>query len=174
MDGVLRDILCTMPTPRDLAAALSRARMLLTMLAVPKLRAGIARALAGDGVPEAPDVRGPLAQLDWLGLDGEVDDVALRESAEAVALMRSSEAILEVGRLDGIPVKTEESRRVSARIARIVFDRVGPERSLTESELNAAIAMFAADVALVRRDAVDAGVLERAADGSAYRLATAD
>jgi hypothetical protein len=31
--------------------------------------------------------------------------------------------------------------------------------------------MFAADVALVRRDAVDSGGLERSADGSEYRLA---
>ena len=85
--------------------------------------------------------------------------------------MRSDRAILEVPRLAGIPVKTEESREVSGRIARLVFERVGRERRLSEPELNAAIAMFAADVALVRRDAVDAGVLERSADGSEYRLA---
>src|SRR5699024_6483991 len=83
----------------------------------------------------------------------------------------SDQAILEVGRLDGIPVRTEESREVSSRIARIVFDRVGPERTLTEPELNAAIAMFAKDVALVRRDAVDSGILTRSADGASYRLA---
>jgi len=166
-------MLIAMSSPRDLSTPLGRARMLLAMLAVPKLRAGIGRTLAGDGAPEAPDVRGPLSQLDWLEADGEADDAALRASAEAIALMRSSEAILEVGRLDGIPVRTEESREVSGRIARIVFERVGAERTLTEGELNAAIAMFAADVALVRRDAVDAGVLERSADGAAYRLATA-
>lgn len=160
-----------MPPARDLATPLGRARMLLAMLSAPKLRAGIGRALVGDGTPEAPDVRGPLSQLDWLGPDGEIDTAALHESAEAVALMRSSEAILEVGQLDGIPVKTEESREVSSRIARIVFERVGAERTLRESELNAAIAMFAKDVALVRRDAVDAGVLTRSADGAAYRLA---
>src|SRR5699024_6500608 len=87
----------------------------------------------------------------------QVDAAALRETAEALALMRSDQAILEVGRLDGIPVRTEESREVSSRIARIVFDRVGPERTLTEPELNAAIAMFAKDVALVRRDALPPG-----------------
>ena len=52
-----------------------------------------------------------------------------------------------------------------------MFERVGSARSLGEAELNAAIAMFAADVALVRRDAVDSGVLERSADGAWYRLA---
>src|SRR5699024_11272496 len=35
-------------------------------------------------------------------------------------------------RLDGIPVKTEDSREVSARIVRIVFERVGADRVLTE------------------------------------------
>lgn len=162
-----------MTPARDLATPLGRARMLFAMLSAPKLRAGLGRVLAGEGAPEAPDVRGPLSRLDWLDEDGEVDLVALREITEALALMRSDAAILEVSRLDGIPVKTEESREVSARIARIVFERVGPERSLTEGELNAAIAMFAADVALVRRDAVDARVLTRSADGAVYRLAGA-
>lgn len=159
-----------MPTARDLATPLGRARMLFAMLATPKLRVGIGRVLAGEGAPEAADVRGPLSRLDWLDEDGTVELTALRGITEALALMRSDAAVLEVGRLDGIPVKTEESREVSARIARLVFERVGAERSLTEGELNAAIAMFAADVALVRRDAVDAGVLTRSADGAVYRL----
>ena len=161
-----------MPSTRDLAAPLGRARMLFAMLSTPKLRAGIGRVLSGEGAPEASDVRGPLCQLDWLGAAGEVDVESLREITEVLALLRSDQAILEVGRLDRIPVKTEESREVSARIARIVFERVGPGRSLTEAELNSAISMFAQDVALVRRDAVDAGVLTRSADGAAYRLCT--
>ncbi|AXK46836.1 DUF2087 domain-containing protein [Brachybacterium saurashtrense] len=160
-----------MSTPRDLSTPLGRARMLFAMLSVPKLREGLGARLLGTGGAQSPDVAGPLSRLDWLGADGEVDLPALQEVTDALTLMRSSEAILEVGRLDGIPVKTEESREVSGRIARIVFERVGRERVLTEAELNAAIAMFAADVALVRRDAVDAGVLARTADGTAYRLA---
>lgn len=159
-----------MSPARDLATPLGRARMLLAMLCAPKLREGIGRVLAGQGTPEASDVRGPLSRLDWLGPEGEVDAAALRESAEAIALLRSDAAVFEVGRLDAMPVKTEESRELSARIARIVFERVGAEKVLSEPELNAAIAMFAADVALVRRDAVDAGVLTRSADGTAYRL----
>lgn len=160
-----------MPSPRDLASPLGRARMFFAMLSASKLRAPLGRILAGDGAPERPDVHGPLSRIDWLGPDGEVDAAALREITEVLGVMRSSEAILEVGRLDGIPVKTEDSREVSARIVRIVFERVGADRVLTEGELNAAIAMFAADVALVRRDAVDARVLTRSADGASYRLA---
>ncbi|ATG50340.1 hypothetical protein CFK38_01475 [Brachybacterium vulturis] len=161
-----------MPTTRDLATPLGRARMLFSMLSAPKLRAGIGQGLTGEAAPETADVRGPLSRVDWLRPDGEVDVAAVREIAETLALMRSDQAILEVGRLDGIPAKTEESQAVSARIATIVFERVGPRRTLSEAELNAAIAMFAQDVALVRRDAVDAGVLVRSADGAAYRLAT--
>ena len=158
------------PSP-DLVRPLGRARMLFAMLSAPALREGVARMLLGEGVPAEPSVRGPLSQLDWLQDDGEVQLEYLRETTTALNLIRSDRAILEVGRLDGIPVKTEESREVSARIARIVFERLGEERTLSEAELNAAIAMFAADVALVRRDAVDAGVLTRSADGAVYRLA---
>lgn len=166
-----------MTASRDLSAPLGRARMLFSLLAVPKLRAGLAARLAGDaasapsGPHEDPRVHGPLSRIDWLDEHGEVDLERLQETADVLALMRSDQAILEVPRLDGIPVKTEESREMSGRIARIVFERVGRERTLTEGELNAAIAMFARDTALVRRDAVDAGVLTRTPDGGAYRLA---
>lgn len=160
-----------MSSSSDLAQPLGRARMLFAMLSAPALREGVAWMLLGEGVPAEPSVRGPLSQLDWLQDDGEVQLESLRETTTALNLIRSDRAILEVGRLDGIPVKTEESREVSARIARIVFERLGEERTLSEAELNAAIAMFTADVALVRRDAVDAGVLTRSADGAVYRLA---
>jgi len=160
-----------MSTTRDLATPLGRARMLFTMLSAPKLRRGLGKILAGDGSPEEPGVRGPLSRLDWLAEDGEVDVAALQEITAVLSLLRSGNAILEMDRLDGIPAKTEDSREVSGRIARIVFERVGAERTLTEAELNTAIAMFAADVALVRRDAVDSGVLTRTPDGAAYRLA---
>ena len=160
-----------MPTSGDLATSLGRARLLFAMLSTPKLRQGLAQMLAGESLPEDPSVRGPLSRIDWLTPDGEADVTTLRGITEALGVMRSDEAILAVGRLDAIPVKTEESRAVSSRIARIVFERVGAERTLTEGELNAAISMFAQDVALVRRDAVDAGVLTRSADGASYRLA---
>ncbi|APX33728.1 hypothetical protein BH708_14545 [Brachybacterium sp. P6-10-X1] len=162
-----------MPTPRDLPSALSRARMLCALLATPKLRQGLGTMLSGAGASEDSAVRGPLSRLDWIDEDGEVDAAALRETAEMLALLRSGEAILEVPQLPEIPQKIEESREVCGRIAELVFDRVGRERTLGEAELNAAIAMFAQDVALVRRDAVDAGVLTRSADGTAYRLAEA-
>lgn len=164
-----------MPVAPDHQAELGRARMVFSLLSTPKLRKGLGQRLAGgadgeDHTAEDPSVRGPLSRLDWLGQDGDVDLDSLRRIGDALALMRSDRAILDVPRLAGMPVRTEESREVSGRIVRLVFERVGPKRQLSEPELNAAIAMFAADVALVRRDAVDAGVLERSADGAVYRL----
>lgn len=144
--------------------------MLFSLLATPKLRAALGARLLGTAASEDPSVSGPLSRIDWLDAEGEIDLAAVREVADALTLMRSDQAILEVPPLDGVPVKTDESREVSGRIARIVFERVGRERTLGEPELNAAIAMFVADVALVRRDAVDSGVLTRTADGTAYRL----
>lgn len=159
--------------------------MLFSLLATPKLRAGLGARLSGagasatgtsetnaetTGAPENPSVSGPLSRIDWLDADGEVDLAAVRDVADVLSLMRSDQAILEVPRLDGIPVPTAESREVSGRIARLVFERVGRDRVLSEPELNAAIAMFVGDVALVRRDAVDSGVLTRTPDGTAYRL----
>lgn len=162
-----------MPTTRDLATPLGRARMLFAMLSTPKLRRGLGRILADEGAPDTPDVHDPLSRLDWLQASGEIDVEALREITKALGVMRSDRAILEVGRLEDIPVRTEESRAVSARIVQIVFERVGADRTLTEAELNAALAMFAQDVAVVRRDAVDSGELTRTADGAAYRLSSA-
>lgn len=155
--------------------------MLFSLLATPKLRVGLGARLSGagasatgtsetTGTSEDPSVSGPLSRIDWLDADGEVDLAAVREVADALSLMRSDQAILEVPRLDGIPVPTAESREVSGRIAQLVFERAGRHRVLSEPELNAAIAMFVGDVALVRRDAVDSGVLTRTADGTAYRL----
>lgn len=183
------------PAP-DIDAALGRARMLFSMLSAPKLRAAIGERLAGRASADGPaftdgpvstagptagrsatdpattgsDV-GPLSRIDWLRADGEVDVPTIRATVDALTLLRSSEVILQVPRLEVLPPQEQERLAVSGRIARMVFERLGPDRVLSESELNAAIAMIAPDVALVRRDAVDTGVLTRTADGAQYRLA---
>lgn len=169
------------PAPAmDLDAALGRARMLFSMLSSPKLRAALGERLTGGKRPAGtenpvgtqdsrPD--GPLARIDWLQADGQVDAPMLREVVDALSLMRSSDAILEVPRLESLPPREVDRIAASGRIVRMVFERLGADGALSESELNAAISMIAPDPALVRRDAVDSGVLERAADGSRYRLA---
>lgn len=169
------------PAPAmDLDAALGRARMLFSMLSSPKLRAALGERLTGGERPAGtenpvgtqdsrPD--GPLARIDWLQADGQVDAPLLREVVDALTLMRSSDAILEVPRLESLPPREVDRIAASGRIARMVFERLGADGALSEAELNAGISMIAPDPALVRRDAVDSGVLERAADGSRYRLA---
>lgn len=156
----------------QLDTALGRARMLLSLLNAPKLRSALGRRLSGsEGTADEVASTGPLSQLDWLTNNGSIDAGLLRDSVHAITLMRSPAAILEVGRLDALPTHPEERIQTSRRIVRMVADRMGSGRRFSEPELNAAIAMFSADTALVRRDAVDSGLLERATDGSWYRLA---
>ena len=181
------------PNPSmELHAALSRARMLFSMLSSPKLRAALGARLTGreqidvaarpagaehrNGTRDAAHTRStstdaPLDRIDWLQADGQVDAPLLREVVDALTLMRSSDAILEVPRLEALPPREDDRVAVSGRIARMVFDRLGPDGALSEAELNAGISMIAPDPALVRRDAVDSGVLERSPDGGRYRLA---
>lgn len=168
------------PTPAmDLDAALGRARMLFSMLSSPKLRTALGQRLTGGERPAGTEnpvgtqdssTDGPLGRIDWLQPDGQVDAPALREVVDALSLMRSSDAILEVPRLESLPPREDDRIAASGRIARMVFERLGTEGALSEAELNAGISMIAPDPALVRRDAVDSGVLERTADGGRYRL----
>ena len=145
--------------------------MLLSMLTTPKFRRALGDQLAGRGAAEDPSVRGPLSRIDWIAEDGEVDLVTVRAMGDSVALMRSSAAILEVPQLEELPAKADERIAVSQRIVTLIFERLGTGRVLGEPELNAALTMFTKDAALVRRDAVDSGMITRPADGAQYRLA---
>lgn len=157
------------PDGPDIDTALARARMLFSLLSAPAIRTQLGEVLAAAEGASTPS--GPLTRLDWLGEDGAVDAARLREVVEAIGVMRSSEAILEVGPLEELPSREADRVAMSVRIVHRVFERMGGARSLTEPEVNAGIAMITDDVALVRRDGVDAGVLQRTADGAAYRLA---
>lgn len=147
--------------------------MLLSMLATPKLRRALGDQLAGRGTSEDPGVRGPLSRIGWIQENGDVDLATVRAMSDSVALMRSSAAILEVPLFEELPEKAEERIAVSQRIVGLVFDRLGTGRAVGEPELNAALAMVTKDVAVVRRDAVDSGMLTRTPDGAQYRLAPA-
>lgn len=92
----------------------------------------------------------PADRFDWVGDDGAVVTDLLVEAKETIELLLSVRDVLHTGRIRDLPAR----------------------RSVSEAALNAALAMFVEDVALVRRDAVDAGVLTRSADGSSYRLDT--
>jgi hypothetical protein len=112
----------------------------------------------------------PADRFDWVGLDGTVDTDLLRETKEAIELLLSDRAVLHVGRIQDMPIEAGRRQELSSAIVRIVFDRLPARRIISEETLNAALAMFVEDVALVRRDAVDTGALTRSADGSSYSL----
>lgn len=112
----------------------------------------------------------PVDRFDWAGGDGVVDTGLLLETKESIELLLTDRAILHIGRIEDLPVEAGKRREVSNAIVRIVFDRLPARRSISEETLNAALAMFVEDVALVRRDAVDSGVLTRSSDGASYGL----
>ncbi len=114
----------------------------------------------------------PMSGFDWVGPDGTVDEGALSETRQAIELLLTDRAVLHVGRISALPTEASKRQELSNAIVRTVFDRLPARRSVPEEALNAALAMFVEDVALVRRDAVDTGVLYRSPDGAAYRLAS--
>ncbi|MDM7890782.1 DUF2087 domain-containing protein [Curtobacterium caseinilyticum] len=147
-----------------LRTSVGRARQAVAVLAAPTLRAALI------GGAELDDrTRASLAAFDWLGDDGP-DSAALGRTAEDLRRLQGAAALLEFDRIERMPVPEDQRHPLSVRIVRIVAERLGRSRPVSERELNAAIAMVCADVAIVRRDAVDLGVLERTDDGSAYRF----
>ncbi|WJX98617.1 DUF2087 domain-containing protein [Curtobacterium sp. 458] len=150
--------------PSDVARAMARARQAVAVLASPTLRA----ALVGDG--ELDDrTRAAVDAFDWVDEHGP-DRALLGSTARTLQLLQAPAAALEFDRIARMPHAEAERVPLSLRIVGIVGDRLGRTRPLTEPVLNAAIAMFAEDVAVVRRDAVDQGLLERTEDGASYRF----
>jgi hypothetical protein len=137
----------------DTRAALRRGRQIISAVVNPHLRTLIA-----GGAPTGDEkVMQALARFDWLDADGSVDKALVRESLDAVELLLTDRAILRVGRVVDLPTDFVVRRELSSAIVRIVFDRLGPSRSVSERTLNAALAMFA-------------GVLSRSDDGASYAL----
>ncbi len=148
-------------------AAVRRARMLFSLLATPKLQLALAARLSGNQTDAAG---APLPPLDWIDESGRVDAALARETASALMSTISDRAILDAAQVSEMPADAGERIELSQRIVSIVFDRFARSQTLSEPELNAAISMFCRDFALIRRDAVDSGFLERSADGAQYAL----
>lgn len=138
---------------------LADARMLLTLLRTPKLRGELARILANPS-PPAP----PLDRLSFVAADGSIDTAALAASLGEIEELRGPFAFRH------LPVVTDITAPLAEEIVAEVFARLGSPASITEPQLNAALAMFVADVAGTRRSGVDSGFLLRESDGSRYRL----
>ncbi len=150
--------------PSDVARAVGRARQAVAVLASPTLRG----ALVGGG--ELDDrTRAAVDAFDWVDEHGP-DRALLGSTARTLQLLQAPAAALEFDRIARMPHAEAERVPLSLRIVGVVGDRLGRARPISEPVLNAAIAMFAEDVAIVRRDAVDQGVLERTEDGASYRF----
>lgn len=147
--------------------AVRRARMLFSLLATPKLRLALAARLSGN---QTDATGASLPPLDWLDESGQVDAALARETASALMSTISDRAILDAAQVSEMPADAGERMELSQRIVSIVFERFARSQTLSEPELNAGIAMFCRDFALIRRDAVDSGFLERSADGAHYAL----
>ncbi|PCN48113.1 hypothetical protein Csp2054_08105 [Curtobacterium sp. 'Ferrero'] len=135
------------------------------MLASPTLRAAL---LAGGELDER--TRAAVDAFDWVDEHGP-DQKLLGATARDLQVLQAPAAVLEFDRIARMPASDAERVPLSLRIVEVVGDRLGRARPVTEPVLNAAIAMFAEDVAVVRRDAVDHGMLERTEDGASYRFA---
>ncbi|MCT9621588.1 DUF2087 domain-containing protein [Curtobacterium sp. C2H10] len=146
-----------------LRESVARARQAVAVLASPSLRSAIVGGAALDD-----RTRAAVAAFDWVGDDGP-DTPLLGRTAQDLQRLQGPAALLEFDRIARMPVPDDQRHPLSVRIVELVFERLGTGRPVPESVLNAAIAMFAEDVAIVRRDAVDLGVLVRTDDGASYR-----
>lgn len=153
----------------DRATVLKRSRLLFSMIAAPRLRTALAARLEGAPDGRQADPIGP--RPDWIDDDGAVDVPTVLATKSALEDLLRPEALLDMERIERLPVDPQEREQLCLRILRLVFSRLDPRGAIGEAELNAAIAMATPDVANVRRAGVDLGFLERTPDGSRYHLA---
>ncbi len=124
----------------DVARAVARARQAVAVLASPTLRG----AQVGGG--ELDDrTRAAVDAFDWVDEHGP-DRALLGSTARTLQLLQAP-AALEFDRIARMPHAEAERVPLSLRIVGVVGDRLGRARPMTASRANAAIAMFAEDVA---------------------------
>ncbi|MBT2501867.1 DUF2087 domain-containing protein [Curtobacterium sp. ISL-83] len=145
-------------------AGLRRARQVLAAVINPKMR----QALGGSG--SGSGGRGGLERFDWVDPDGRVDVPQLRESMAVIESLLDDTAILRFDRVSQLPSDDSARRNLSLEIVALVLRRLGSPPRVSEERLNAALAMVVEDFSVVRRDAVDAGLLDRTPDGRTYSL----
>ena len=148
-------------------SAVRRARQAVAVLGDAGLRDAV---VGAPGVDERK--RAAVGAFDWVGPDGP-DTALLATTGADLRQLLEPEAVLAFDRIARLPAGDDERHALSKRIVTTVADRLGASRPVSEAVLNAAVAMFTEDVAAVRRDAVDLGLLERTPDGASYRFAAA-
>ncbi|KQO59797.1 DUF2087 domain-containing protein [Curtobacterium sp. Leaf261] len=154
----------TEPVAETAVAAIARARQVVAAVANPGLRAAVFDGASADSGRPGP-------RFGWIHPDGTIDDELLSRTADVLRQLMVPEVVLAFGRLETLPAAEPARRRIVERVVEIVVARLAPARRVSEPVLNAAIAMVATDVATIRRDAVDIGLLRRTPDGSVYEFA---
>ena len=128
-----------------------------------------ARAVLGLEQPADRTTAKALKELLAAGLvddEGRAVDAFGRLLAESPALARTGvERWLVEGRIDSMPSRPADRRDLLDWVAQRL-----PGRELTEAEVGEHLALLTVDVATLRRYLVDHGLLDRAPDGSAYRV----
>ena len=145
-------------------------RRVIAALADPDRRAAYAAAVLGvdTGLPEKRRARAVAALQDAgvLDRDGAVAPALYTDllAAEPEVRREGIERFILDGRIEQYParpaVRTELLEWVAAQL---------PPGDLTEAAVNERLAGIVDDVASLRRYLVDAGLLDRTADGSEYR-----
>ncbi|WP_062077122.1 DUF2087 domain-containing protein [Demequina globuliformis] len=144
-------------------AALKQSRMLMSLIRDPKGRIALVDALGGG------EVEPRLGGLDWLSPEG-IDAERVGDHHTELSMLASERGILAYGPISQWPARDGDKPAFVAAVMARVF--AGVSRGwLTEAELTARVGMLFFDEAGLRRYAVDAGLVERAEDGSRYWLA---
>lgn len=129
-----------------------------------------ARAVLGLPQPDDKRTRQSVVELAAAGLldeQGRATDAFARLLAEHPATTRTGlDRWLRDGRIATYPSRPADREELLAWIAARL-----PDRELTEKEVGEHLALVTDDIAVVRRYLVDAGLLDRAADGTGYRRA---
>lgn len=116
-----------------------------------------------------------LAALERAGLlDRSTQPWTQHPEVFAAALSRATpgtpvgiERFLSEGRILSMPTRPAERRELLELVAARTFTA---DIDLTEPEVNERLGAWSADVALLRRDLVDQGILDRDPSGAHYRL----
>lgn len=138
-------------------------------LSDPRRREVWARAVLGLEQPADRTTAKALKELRAAGLIDDAGgplDAFGRLLAESPAVARTGvDRWLVDGRIDSMPSRPADRRDMLDWVAQRL-----PDRELTEAEVGDHLAALTGDVATLRRYLVDHGLLERARDGSAYRV----
>lgn len=147
-------------------------RTFLAMLRNAKTRSHVVAALAGDAGSAPAGVVQGMERIGLLERQGSsepaIRDEFFADAVDAIDAWAGPAAALRGERIRLSDLRKTDLDDVVALVARRVLSA---GETVDEARLNDRMRLFVEDVAFFRRHACDLGVLDRASDGSAYRLA---